>query len=142
MPTPLEKGWDSCRLIPHDICIEVQIFSSQKHWLPFCGHLLILEVTNCETKVAGKVLYVCENFSLHGSFLQSFLPQSFPWCVCVHAHVRGLLIATNSSVPFLWDLSESRSVQCSAQCLIESLRSLKAFRRVSKKQHTHITENT
>lgn len=63
-------------------------------------------------------------------------------CVCVHAHTRGLLIATNSSVPFLWDLSEWRSVQCSAQCLIESLRSLKAFRRVSKKQHTHITENT
>lgn len=109
------------------------------------GHLLILEVTNCETKVAGKALYVCKEKSACMSpscSLSSCKASHSSLCVCVHAHARGFLIATNGSVPFLLDLSECGSVQCSALCLTESLRSLKAFRRVSKKQHTHITENT
>lgn len=71
------------------------------------GHLLILE--KCETKFAGKALFVC----LCGSILQSFLPLSFS-LPCVHDRSRGLLVATNGSVHLLWDLSGWESVQCSA----------------------------
>lgn len=90
MPIPIEKGWDSCGLAPCEMCVEIQIFSSQTRWLPFSSssHLLILEAANCETKVAGKALCVCKKtptkLGLCGSILQSFLLQSFPLpCVCL-----------------------------------------------------------
>lgn len=110
------------------------------------GHLLILEVTNCETRVAGKAMYACKNVEPTWVHPAAFPPAKLPGAlrVCVHAHIRGLPVATNGSVPFLQDLSEWESVQCSVfgSALDWELEKLKAFRRVSKQQHTHISENT
>lgn len=96
-------------------------------------------MTNCETEVAGEAWYVCKNFKPAWVHPAVFPPAKLPvalcvsvcvcaclcasLCVCVRAHARGLLVGTNGSVPFLWDLSEWESVQCSALRLTESLRS-------------------
>lgn len=36
VPIPIEEGWDSWELVPGEMCTEIQMFSSQTCWLPFC----------------------------------------------------------------------------------------------------------
>lgn len=111
------------------------------------GHLLILEVTNWNQSCRKGIvcLQKCWAYVGPSCSLSSCKACWSPVCVCVHAHIHGLPVATNGSVSFLQDLSEQESVQCSVfgSALDWELEKLKAFRRVSKnQQHTHISENT
>lgn len=108
------------------------------------GHLLILEVTNCETKVAGKALCVCKNFKpvwVHPAVLPpAKLPVALCVSVCMPMHVGSQ--CCKWLCPF-----SSGSVRMGVCTMFGSaldwkLEKLKAFRRVLKNQHTHITENT
>ena len=68
------------------------------------GHLLILEATNCETKLAGKALYVCKNFKAVWVHPAVFPPAKLPIALCVSVcmptHVGSRLLQMALSLFF------------------------------------------